>query len=160
LSRTRAGSTGRTTERKAHIDAPTGSNRWDRFLLGAFLNEENGLKKALLAAICLFMLSAYGQQLKMDDRMSNYLYDKGHVRYELYQSNGGKPYNWLFFPGGPGADSNYLAQNTIVFAPFLSSQSTKDFIVKISGYCPLKMPDIVLGLKILRLCVRRLMSFA
>ncbi len=40
--------------------------------------------------------------------MKNYLYDSNHVRYELYQTNGGKPYNWLFFPGGPGADSSYL----------------------------------------------------
>lgn len=38
----------------------------------------------------------------------NYLYDINHVRYELYKTNGGKPYNWLFFPGGPGADSSYL----------------------------------------------------
>lgn len=37
-----------------------------------------------------------------------YLYDSDRVRYELYQTNGGKPYNWLFFPGGPGADSSYL----------------------------------------------------
>lgn len=39
---------------------------------------------------------------------ANYLYDSNHVRYELYQTNGGKPYNWLFLPGGPGADSSYL----------------------------------------------------
>ncbi len=41
-------------------------------------------------------------------KMKNYLYDSNHVRYELYQTNQGKPYNWLFFPGGPGADSSYL----------------------------------------------------
>lgn len=40
--------------------------------------------------------------------MKNYLYDSNHVRYELYQTSEGKPYNWLFFPGGPGADSSYL----------------------------------------------------
>lgn len=40
--------------------------------------------------------------------MSPYLYDTDQVRYELYQTNGGKEYNWLFFPGGPGADSSYL----------------------------------------------------
>lgn len=40
--------------------------------------------------------------------MPNYLYDSYHVRYELYQTNGDKNYNWLFFPGGPGADSGYL----------------------------------------------------
>ena len=37
-----------------------------------------------------------------------YLYDNNQVRYELYQTNGGKNYNWLFFSGGPGADSCYL----------------------------------------------------
>lgn len=40
--------------------------------------------------------------------MPQYFYDTDHVRYELYQTNGGKLYNWLFFPGGPGADSSYL----------------------------------------------------
>ncbi len=40
--------------------------------------------------------------------MKNYLHDSNRVRYELYQTNEGKPYNWLFFPGGPGADSSYL----------------------------------------------------
>lgn len=40
--------------------------------------------------------------------MANYLYDKDQVRYELYQTNAGKNYNWLFFPGGPGGDSCYL----------------------------------------------------
>lgn len=40
--------------------------------------------------------------------MTNYLYDSDQVRYELYQTNGGENYNWLLFPGGPGADSSYL----------------------------------------------------
>lgn len=40
--------------------------------------------------------------------MTNHLYDRDQVRYELYQTNEGKNYNWLFFPGGPGADSSYL----------------------------------------------------
>lgn len=40
--------------------------------------------------------------------MANYLYDANHVRYELYHTGEGKNYNWLFFPGGPGADSCYL----------------------------------------------------
>lgn len=40
--------------------------------------------------------------------MKKYLYDSNKVRYELYQTKEGKPYNWLFFPGGPGADSSYL----------------------------------------------------
>jgi pimeloyl-ACP methyl ester carboxylesterase len=39
---------------------------------------------------------------------SNYFYDEDHVRYELYQSNGGKAFNWLFLPGGPGVDSSYF----------------------------------------------------
>lgn len=40
--------------------------------------------------------------------MPHYLYDKDHVRYELYQTHAGKNYNWLFLPGGPGADSRYF----------------------------------------------------
>ena len=40
--------------------------------------------------------------------MKNPLYDSHRVRYNLYQTNRGTPYNWLFFPGGPGADSSYL----------------------------------------------------
>ena len=40
--------------------------------------------------------------------MTNYLYDSNHTRYELYQSNGGDPYNWVFLPGGPGVDSSYF----------------------------------------------------
>lgn len=35
-------------------------------------------------------------------------YDANDVRYTLCQSNGGKAVNWLFLPGGPGADSSYL----------------------------------------------------
>ena len=31
---------------------------------------------------------------------ANYFYDANQVRYELYQTNGQKPYNWLFLPGG------------------------------------------------------------
>lgn len=40
--------------------------------------------------------------------MTNYFYDENQVRYQLFESRGGKPYNWLFFPGGPGANSSYL----------------------------------------------------
>lgn len=40
--------------------------------------------------------------------MTNYLYDANQVRYELYHTGEGKNFNWLFFPGGPGADSSYL----------------------------------------------------
>ena len=40
--------------------------------------------------------------------MRNYLYDENHVRYELYHTGEGKPFNWLFFSGGPGADSSYF----------------------------------------------------
>ncbi len=39
-----------------------------------------------------------------------YFYDKEQVRYELYRTNGGKGYNWLFFPGGPGIDASYMHQ--------------------------------------------------
>lgn len=35
-------------------------------------------------------------------------YDTQQIRYRLISTNGGKPYNWLFIPGGPGADSSYF----------------------------------------------------
>ncbi|MBM3183815.1 MAG: alpha/beta hydrolase [Chlamydiae bacterium] len=41
-------------------------------------------------------------------KIKNYFYDSNQVRYQLYQTNEGKPYNWLFLPGGPGLDSSYL----------------------------------------------------
>lgn len=44
--------------------------------------------------------------------MTQHLWDENFVRYQLIQSNGGQPYNWLFFPGGPGADSSYLTSLT------------------------------------------------
>lgn len=37
-----------------------------------------------------------------------YFFTKDHVRFDLYQTNGSAPYNWLFIPGGPGGDSSYL----------------------------------------------------
>jgi pimeloyl-ACP methyl ester carboxylesterase len=40
--------------------------------------------------------------------MTDYFYDENKVRYQLVESHEGKPYNWLFFPGGPGANSSYL----------------------------------------------------
>src|SRR5690242_14051414 len=60
---------------------------------------------------CLFapvVLFSNIQSAKETNTMKNYLYDSNHVRYELYQTNEGKPYNWLLLPGGPGADSSYL----------------------------------------------------
>ncbi len=54
------------------------------------------------------MLCSEIQNLNERPKMSHYSYDSNQVRYELYQTNGGQPYNWLFFPGGPGADSSYL----------------------------------------------------
>jgi pimeloyl-ACP methyl ester carboxylesterase len=59
------------------------------------------MKKLLLILICLFSIAAYGNA-------ANYFYDSHQVRYELYQTNGRKNYNWLFLPGGPGLDSGYL----------------------------------------------------
>ncbi len=38
----------------------------------------------------------------------NHFYDKNNVRYTLASTQGGKPLNWLFIPGGPGCDSSYL----------------------------------------------------
>lgn len=40
--------------------------------------------------------------------MKNCFYDKSQVRYELVASHEGKPYNWLFLSGGPGANSSYF----------------------------------------------------
>lgn len=42
---------------------------------------------------------------------NNYFFDKNQTRYQFVKSNPGKIiYNWLFLPGGPGIDSNYLLQ--------------------------------------------------
>lgn len=42
-------------------------------------------------------------------KMHNYLYDSNFVRYKLVKSNPGNAlFNWLFIPGGPGADSIYF----------------------------------------------------
>ncbi len=53
-----------------------------------------------------FILVILGCQLEA--QAPCYFYDSNHVRYELYQTNGGKDYNWLFLPGGPGCDSRYF----------------------------------------------------
>lgn len=58
----------------------------------------------LSPAICFSTI----QQVKEYSEMENCLYDSNGVRYQLYQTNAGEPYNWLFFPGGPGGDSSYL----------------------------------------------------
>lgn len=42
----------------------------------------------------------------------NYFYDKNNVRYTLAATKAGKPYNWLFIPGGPGCDSSYFLSLT------------------------------------------------
>lgn len=42
-------------------------------------------------------------------KLNNYLFDDNLTRYQLVKSTQGKTaYNWLFLPGGPGIDSNYL----------------------------------------------------
>src|SRR5271170_5066336 len=61
-----------------------------------------------LYSVSPVLLCANVNHVSGTSKMKNYLYDSNHVRYELYQTNEGKPYNWLFFPGGPGADSSYL----------------------------------------------------
>ncbi len=38
----------------------------------------------------------------------HYFFDTDQIRYELYATSSGPNFNWLFFPGGPGADSSYL----------------------------------------------------
>src|SRR5689334_19027115 len=40
--------------------------------------------------------------------MDRFFFDVNHVRYQLVSSREGKPYNWIFLPGGPGADSCYF----------------------------------------------------
>lgn len=64
----------------------------------------------LYLIVCLFISSLFAliQPIKGTSKMPNYLYDVDQVRYELHQTNEGKNYNWLFFPGGPGGDSCYL----------------------------------------------------
>lgn len=52
-----------------------------------------------LAAFSMVMLSSPAM---------NYVFDKNHIRYLLASTYGDKPYQWLFLPGGPGADSSYL----------------------------------------------------
>jgi pimeloyl-ACP methyl ester carboxylesterase len=42
-------------------------------------------------------------------KQSKYLWDEHSTRYQLLHSNSGKPYNWLFIPGGPGSDSIYFS---------------------------------------------------
>lgn len=68
------------------------------------------MKEVLFACIFVWMFSVYGnlQVAEKNHKMPNYLYDADHVRYELYRTDEGKNYNWLFFPGGPGADSSYF----------------------------------------------------
>jgi len=83
----------------------------------AHLQKINGRKtrvfnpKIIKAFVILCILLAPGTFYAGDQEMtgsSRYFYDCDHVRYELCQTNGQKPYNWLFFPGGPGADSSYF----------------------------------------------------
>ena len=41
---------------------------------------------------------------------SNYFYDNNQVRFNLVSTRGKDSFNWLFFPGGPGADSSYFLE--------------------------------------------------
>lgn len=46
----------------------------------------------------------------------SYLWDKFGTRYQLLKSNSGSTvYNWLFLPGGPGADSRYFKSLIEIF---------------------------------------------
>lgn len=40
--------------------------------------------------------------------MEYFLFDEQKIRYTLVHTGKGEPLNWLFLPGGPGADSQYL----------------------------------------------------
>jgi pimeloyl-ACP methyl ester carboxylesterase len=66
-------------------------------------------KKNILSLI-LLLVAAFAPLIGVEEKTTvpRYFYDASQVRYELYQSNGGKPYNWLFLPGGAGIDSDYF----------------------------------------------------
>lgn len=66
------------------------------------------LKLLFLSVLAPVVLLANIQPEQESSKTEKYLYDTNHVRYELYQTNEGQIYNWLFIPGGPGADSSYL----------------------------------------------------
>ncbi|MDR3477377.1 MAG: alpha/beta fold hydrolase [Gammaproteobacteria bacterium] len=40
--------------------------------------------------------------------MNKIIYDANETRYQLANSLAGASYNWLFFPGGPGINADYL----------------------------------------------------
>ena len=54
----------------------------------------------------LFLLILF--PLFLTAQENHYFFDSDQIRYELRQTNGDLPYNWLFLPGGPGLDSSYL----------------------------------------------------
>jgi len=62
------------------------------------------VKKSLFLFVCFITLFFISEKLGAQ----HYFFDGDGVRYQLYQTNGEKNYNWLFFPGGPGGDSCYL----------------------------------------------------
>lgn len=62
----------------------------------------------MLKVILGVLLGAIVVVMPMQGGEVNYLYDRNGVRYELYQTNAGRPFNWLLFPGGAGVDSSYL----------------------------------------------------
>ncbi len=62
---------------------------------------------ARFVKIFLFIF-AFCASMKLAAASEVVQYDANKVRYQLYQSNPGSDLNWLFLPGGPGADSSYL----------------------------------------------------
>ena len=42
--------------------------------------------------------------------LKNFFWDENSTRYQRLPSHHGQNYNWLFLPGGPGADSQYLEE--------------------------------------------------
>jgi pimeloyl-ACP methyl ester carboxylesterase len=68
------------------------------------------MEKIKLTHLYLFVFSLLAfmtQRVHSDVQKSYQLFDAYQTRMTLVQSNPGPGYNWLFLPGGPGADSQY-----------------------------------------------------
>jgi pimeloyl-ACP methyl ester carboxylesterase len=76
----------------------------------AFVKMEILRKWKMVQSLCLMIPFLFSKGESLESPVAqNYFYDARQVRYQLFQTNEDKPYNWLFFPGGPGADSSYFA---------------------------------------------------
>lgn len=68
-------------------------------------------KRAFTILLLSFLLNnviSHCSYVACDDTPKEYVvWDENGIRYELIESREGT-FNWLFFPGGPGADSRYF----------------------------------------------------